>query len=88
MDKTVVVQVERTVKHPRYGKYIVSSKRIKAHDSGNVCHVGDAVTIRESKPISKGKRFAVIARTDNFQEVTEETEEDAFPEEASEETNS
>jgi small subunit ribosomal protein S17 len=62
MDATVVVRVTRFVRHPRYGKYVSPSKKYKAHDPNNVCRVGDMVTIREAKPMSKDKRFAVVAR--------------------------
>lgn len=60
MKNTAVVLVERYVKHPRYGKYIRHRKRYKAHDPGNVKRVGEKVTIQETKPISKDKRFIVI----------------------------
>ncbi len=60
MKDTVVVVVERFVKHPQYGKYVKRRKRMKAHDAGNTCVMGDVVTIRETKPISKDKTFIVI----------------------------
>ena len=59
MDKTVVVSVQRLVKHPRYGKYVKRRSTYKAHDEGNQCHVGDRVQIAESRPLSKGKRWRV-----------------------------
>lgn len=59
MDKTVVVVVERLVKHPKYKKYLRARKRYKAHDERNVCGVGDQVTIVETRPVSKEKRWAV-----------------------------
>ena len=59
MDKTVVVSVSRFVKHPKYGKYYKVSKKYKAHDENNKCQVGDKVSLIESKPISKDKRFIV-----------------------------
>ncbi|HEY1041673.1 MAG TPA: 30S ribosomal protein S17 [Candidatus Paceibacterota bacterium] len=62
MDKTVVVLVERFVKHPKYKKYFKKSKKYKAHDEANEYAVGDAVSIQESKPISKDKSFVVIAK--------------------------
>ncbi|MEX1026843.1 MAG: 30S ribosomal protein S17 [Candidatus Paceibacterota bacterium] len=61
-NKTVVVEVTRFVQHPVYKKYVASSKRYKAHDEANECRVGDAVVIRESRPISKDKRFVVVDR--------------------------
>lgn len=60
MDKTVVVLVNRLVKHPKYGKYITKSKRYKAHDEGNVCQLGEEVLIKQTKPISKDKTFVVV----------------------------
>ncbi len=59
MDKTVVVTVSRLVKHPRYKKYVKRRKRFKAHDEQNECRVGDRVTIAETKPISKDKRWRI-----------------------------
>lgn len=61
MKDTVVVVVERFVKHPRYGKYIQRRKRYKAHDAGNKCEMGQKVMIRETKPMSKEKRFIVVS---------------------------
>lgn len=60
MDKTVVVQIERFVKHPKYQKYQKSSKRYKAHDENNTLKVGDVATIRECAPRSKDKNFEVV----------------------------
>lgn len=61
MDKTVVVNVVRMFKHPKYGKYIRRSKNYKAHDEANKFKVGDKVKIGETRPISKDKNFEVIA---------------------------
>jgi small subunit ribosomal protein S17 len=60
MNKTVVVSVERTLKHPAYGKVITRSKKYYAHDENNQCQIGDVVTIVETKPISKLKRWRVV----------------------------
>ena len=60
MNKTVVVKVDRFVKHPKYKKYISISKKYKAHDEKNKFKIGDKVEIREIKPMSKEKHFAVI----------------------------
>jgi small subunit ribosomal protein S17 len=57
MDKTVVVQVTRRFKHPRYKKYVNERVRYKAHDEGNVANVGDRVSIIESRPLSRDKRW-------------------------------
>jgi small subunit ribosomal protein S17 len=59
MTDTVVVEVQRYFKHPKYGKFIKQSKKYKAHDVGNTKKIGDKVEIVESKPISKDKRFIV-----------------------------
>jgi len=59
MDKTVVVQVERLVKHPVYKKYVRRRNRFAAHDEANDCHVGDTVLIRASRPLSRTKRWRV-----------------------------
>ncbi len=62
MDKTVVVLVERFVKHEKYKKYFKKSKKFKAHDEANTYEVGDKVSIQESRPISKDKSFVVIGK--------------------------
>jgi len=59
MDKTVVVKVDRTVRHPVYLKTIKKSAKYKAHDEGNTCHMGDKVVIEESRPLSRDKRWKV-----------------------------
>ena len=61
MDKTVTVKIERRVMHPLYKKFIRRSKKYSAHDENNACKVGDVVSIRECKPISKNKRWDVLA---------------------------
>jgi small subunit ribosomal protein S17 len=61
MKDTVVVKVERFVKHPQYGKFVRFSKKFKAHNPGNTAAVGARVTIRECRPISKDKHFEVVA---------------------------
>ena len=61
MDKTVVVQVERVGRHPRYGKVMRWRKKYKAHDEENACRVGDLVQIVESRPLSREKRWRVEA---------------------------
>lgn len=60
MKDTIVVSVERFVKHPKYGKFINRRKKFKAHDLGNTKAMGEKVRIMESKPISKDKHFVVI----------------------------
>lgn len=61
-DKTVVVLVNRFIKHRRYGKFIKTSKKYKAHDNGNEYKIGDRVVIEECKPMSKDKHFVVIQK--------------------------
>ena len=63
-DKTVVVSVERRVKHPLYGKIIKRSKKYHAHDEGNEFKAGETVRIEESAPISKLKTWKVLGRVD------------------------
>lgn len=59
MDKTVVVAIENRSPHPKYGKIMVKTKKFKAHDQENQCQEGDRVRIRESRPLSKTKRWVV-----------------------------
>ena len=59
MDKTVVVEVEDRVKHPKYAKVIRRTKRYKAHDGENACGVGDRVRLMETRPMSATKRWRV-----------------------------
>jgi small subunit ribosomal protein S17 len=61
-DKTIVVKVERRVKHPLYGKIIKRSKKYHAHDEANAFHEGETVRIEECAPISKLKTWRVIDR--------------------------
>jgi small subunit ribosomal protein S17 len=62
-DKTVVVLVERKVKHPLYGKIIRRSKKYHAHDEANDFKAGEVVRIEEGKPISKNKNWVVLPRS-------------------------
>ena len=59
MDKTVVVVVQRLVKHPMYKKYVKRRSKYKAHDEQNRCAIGDRVLIAETRPLSKDKRWRV-----------------------------
>ncbi|MCW8836083.1 MAG: 30S ribosomal protein S17 [Rhodospirillales bacterium] len=61
MDKTVVVKVERQIQHPMYKKIIRQSKKYAAHDEENVHKIGDVVKIRECRPISRRKRWEILA---------------------------
>lgn len=62
MDKTIVVRVERRVKHPLYGKIMTRSNKLHAHDPENQCKEGDAVIIQESRPFSKTKNWLLVER--------------------------
>ncbi|MEC7839661.1 MAG: 30S ribosomal protein S17 [Chlamydiota bacterium] len=61
MDKTVVVSVTRVVRHPRYGKVVKLHKKYYAHNDGEPLNIGDEVTITETRPLSKTKRWRVVA---------------------------
>jgi small subunit ribosomal protein S17 len=60
MDKSIVVMIERQVKHPLYGKYVKRSTKLHAHDESNDCKLGDIVTIQESRPYSKKKSWQLV----------------------------
>ncbi len=70
MHQTIVVEVERKVKHPLYGKYMKRFSKMYAHDDANVCKVGDVVLIKQSRPISKTKHWELVRVVDkNEQDV-------------------
>ena len=71
-DKTVVVRVERRVKHPLYGKIIKLSKKYHAHDEGNAFKLGEQVRIEESAPISKLKNWKVLDRVGEAPAIVDE----------------
>ena len=60
MDKTIVVAVERKVKHPKYGKFVKKTTTFFAHDDKNECGIGDTVRISETRPMSKNKRWRMV----------------------------
>jgi small subunit ribosomal protein S17 len=60
MDKTVLVRIDRQVRHALYGKTVRRSSKLAAHDETNDAHVGDTVRVMETKPISKSKRWRVV----------------------------
>lgn len=60
MDKTIVVSVEQRKLHPLYKKYVSQTKKFKAHDEKNECHVGDRVRVVEFRPVSKEKRWKLL----------------------------
>ena len=60
MNKTIVVKVERKVKHPLYGKFIKRFTKMYAHDENNECHIGALVKIKQCRPLSKTKRWLLV----------------------------
>ena len=60
MDKTVVVAVIERIRHPKYGKFMMRTKKLYAHDEANDAHVGDKVRVMETRPLSKNKRWRVV----------------------------
>ena len=60
MDKSIVVSVERKVKHPKYGKFVNKTTKFVAHDDANTCNIGDTVKIMETRPISKNKCWRLV----------------------------
>ncbi|MDN3615326.1 30S ribosomal protein S17 [Vibrio gallaecicus] len=60
MDKSIVVAIERTVKHPIYGKFIKRTTKVHAHDEDNICGLGDKVEIAECRPLSKTKSWTLV----------------------------
>ena len=60
MDKTVVVAVQRNVRHKIYGKIVKKTYTLKAHDENNSCQIGDKVKVMETRPLSKDKRWRVV----------------------------
>jgi small subunit ribosomal protein S17 len=60
MDKSITVLIERRVKHPVYHKYVKRSTKLHAHDEANKCHVGDWVTVHETRPIAKTKSWSLV----------------------------
>ncbi|WP_330925179.1 30S ribosomal protein S17 [Candidatus Sororendozoicomonas aggregata] len=61
MDKTITVLIERRVTHPLYGKIVKRSTKLHAHDESNECRMGDVVTIKETRPLSKSKMFELVS---------------------------
>jgi small subunit ribosomal protein S17 len=60
MEKTIVVTIERLVKHPQYGRYVRRRSKFKVHDEKNECKIGDTVRFMETRPISKDKRWRFV----------------------------
>jgi small subunit ribosomal protein S17 len=64
MDKTIVVLIEKRVKHPLYGKIVKKRYKLKAHDENNECSIGDIVKVMETRPLSKEKRWRLVEITE------------------------
>ena len=60
MQKSIVVKVERKVKHPKYGKFVKKTTKFVAHDENNDCNIGDTVKIMETRPLSKNKNWRLV----------------------------
>ena len=60
MDQTITVLVERRVQHPIYKKFVKRSTKVHAHDANNECQIGDVVTVKESRPLSKTKTWTLV----------------------------
>ena len=67
MDKTIVVAVESRVRHPLYGKIVRRTYKLKAHDENNECSTGDRVRVMETRPLSKEKRWRLLAIVEKAQ---------------------
>ncbi len=61
MEKTIVVAIEDSVKHPLYKKVVKRTYKLKAHDEANEAHIGDTVEVMETRPLSKDKRFRLVS---------------------------
>jgi small subunit ribosomal protein S17 len=60
MDQTITVLVERRVQHPIYRKFVKRSTKVHAHDANNECRIGDVVTVKETRPLSKTKTWTLV----------------------------
>ncbi|HNW67816.1 MAG TPA: 30S ribosomal protein S17 [Bacteroidales bacterium] len=60
MDKSILVSVERKLKHPKYGKFLKRTTKLMAHDENNECQIGDKVRVMETRPLSKSKRWRLV----------------------------
>lgn len=64
MEKTIVVAVQTTIRHPLYGRIMNRTQKFKAHDENNEAHIGDTVVIMETRPLSKDKRWRLVEITE------------------------
>ncbi len=70
MNKTIIVKVQRLVKHPRYGKYVKRWTKFWAHDEDNIANMGDRVKIAETRPLSKNKRWRLVSILEAAEDLT------------------
>lgn len=66
MEKTIIVIVERLVKHKNYGKFVKKTTKLHVHDEKNICTIGDTVSIKECRPLSKMKSWTLISILEKF----------------------
>ncbi|MEQ3692588.1 MAG: 30S ribosomal protein S17 [Alcanivorax sp.] len=69
MDKSISVVVERFVKHPIYKKFVKRTTKVMAHDANNECQIGDSVTVKESRPLSKNKTWTLVSIDERAEKV-------------------
>lgn len=69
MDKSIVVKIERKVKHPIYGKFIKRTTKLSVHDENNECNPGDVVVIQQCRPISKSKSWTLVSVQEKASQV-------------------
>lgn len=69
MDKSVVVNIERKVKHPLYGKFIKRTTKLSVHDENNECNIGDVVLIKQCRPLSKTKSWTLVSIEEKASQV-------------------
>lgn len=69
MEKTIVIAVDRVVRHPLYGRYIRRTTKLMAHDEDRACQMGDVVRVMETRPLSKQKRWRVVEIVKRAEEV-------------------
>ena len=70
MDKTIVVAIEDSVKHPLYGKVVKRTAKLKVHDENNECNIGDRVRIMQTRPLSKDKRWRLVEIIEKAKELS------------------
>ena len=79
-DKTITVKVERKVRHPLYGKIMKRTTKVHAHDESNDASIGDIVTVKECRPISKSKTWVLVTAQDIESTITATNDEEALEE--------